>query len=327
MLKILVLGCGSIGQRHIANLVKIIPRNFIYLYDPDKNQLDFISKKFKINSINELIYDGYDCLFICTPPSTHIALAIDALKHGCHVFIEKPLSSNSIGISSLQKLAKKKNLLVFVGYTFRFNRGLNKIKKILLKKQLGKPLSVSAYFGQYLPDWRPNQNYKKNYSAVKSLGGGIIHDSSHEIDYLIWLFGNPKEIQSNYVKTDTLKTDVEGIAEIILKFKNNVLGTIHLDFIRREYRRSVEILYENGILSWSLKENKIKVFNSKNNKWIIYPIKENVNDMYFQEIKHVLDCIKQKKTSNIIGLDNGINSHKFSDLIIKSGKIGKRLNV
>ncbi|EIJ66943.1 oxidoreductase, NAD-binding domain protein [Candidatus Nitrosopumilus salaria BD31] len=326
-MKILVLGGGSIGQRHISNLVKIISRNCIYLYDVEKNQLDFVSKKFKINSTDQLIYDAYDCLFICTPPSTHISLAINALKCGCHVFIEKPLSSNSKGISLLQKLAKKKNLLVFVGYTFRFNSGLNNIKKILQKKQLGKPLSVSAYFGQYLPDWRPKQNYKKNYSAIKRLGGGIIHDSSHEIDYLIWLFGNPKEIQSNYVTTDIIKTDVEGIAEIILKFKNNLLGTIHLDFIRREYRRSVEILCENGILFWSLKENKIKIFNSKNNKWLIYSTKENTNDMYVQEIKHVLHCIKQKKPSNVIGLDNGINSHKFSNLIIKSGKTGKRLSV
>lgn len=325
-MKILVLGGGSIGQRHIANLVKLVPRNFISLFDTDKNLCNLISKKFKIKSESKLSFSDFDFILICTPPSTHIQLAINGIKNGCHIFIEKPLSHNSVGITSLQKLAKMKNLLVFVGYTFRFNSGLNNIKKILQKKQLGKPLSVSAYFGQYLPDWRPKQNYKKNYSAVKRLGGGIIHDSSHEIDYLIWLFGNPKEIQANYVTTDIIKTDVEGIAEIILKFNNNLLGTIHLDFVRREYKRSIEILCENGIISWSLKEHKVKIFNSKNNKWIIYPTKENVNDMYLQEIKHVLCCIKQKKPSNIISLDNGINSHKFSDLVIKSGKIGKRLN-
>lgn len=326
-MKILVIGGGSIGQRHISNLVKLIPRKSIHVYDIEKNQLNLVSKKFKITSVSKLTFDDYDCLFICTPPSTHVKLAMDGLKHGCHVFIEKPLSSYSKGITSLKRLTKKKNLLAFVGYNFRFNRGLNHIQKILHKKQLGKPLFVSAQYGQYLPDWRPLKNYKKNYSALKRLGGGIIHDSSHEIDYLIWLFGNPKEIQSNYVKTDILKTDVEAIAEIILKFKNNILGTIHLDFVRREYKRSVEILCENGIIYWSLKEGKVKIFNAKNNKWKILQMNETINDMYLREMKHVIECLKQNKPSKLIPIENGINSQKLSDLIIKTGKNGNRIRI
>lgn len=326
-MKILVLGGGSIGQRHIANLVKIVPRNSISIFDIEKNKRDLISKKFKITSVSKLSFNDFDFLLICTPPSTHIKLAIDGVKNGCHIFIEKPLSHNSLGIISLQKLAKTKNLLVFVGYNFRFNSGLNYIQKILQKNLLGKPLSFSAQYGQYLPDWRPSQNYKKNYSALKRLGGGIIHDSSHEIDYLTWLFGNPKEIQSNYVKTDILKTNVEAIAEIILKFKKNILGTIHLDLIRREYKRSVEILCENGIIFWSLKESKVKIFTAKNNKWKIIHMNESINDMYINEIKHILECLKQHKSSKIISLENGINSQKLSELIIKSAKKGNRIKI
>ena len=131
MLKILVIGAGSIGQRHISNLVKIIPRKSINVYDTEKSKMDFVSKKFKISSLSRLTFDNYDCLLVCTPTSTHVQLAIDGLKHGCHIFIEKPLSSNTKGVASLKKLAKKKNLLVFIGYNFRFNSGLNNIKKIL----------------------------------------------------------------------------------------------------------------------------------------------------------------------------------------------------
>ena len=327
MLRILVIGAGSIGQRHISNLVKIIPRRSINVYDTEKSKMDFVSKKFKILSLSRLTFDNYDCLLVCTPTSTHAKLAIDGLKHGCHAFIEKPLSSNTKAVASLKKLAKKKNLFVFVGYNFRFNSGLNNIKKILHKKQLGKIISVSAEYGQYLPDWRPFYDYRKCYSASKLLGGGIIHDSSHELDYLIWLFGNPKEIQSNYIKTNILKTDVEAIAEIILKFKNNILGRIHLDFIRREYKRSAEILCENGIISWSLKEGTVKIFNAKNQKWKILQKSESINQMYLSEMRHIINCLKHNKSSKIIHLENGINSQKFSDLIMKSGKNGNKIKI
>ena len=289
--------------------------------------MDFVAKKFKILSLSRLTFHNYDCLLICTPTSTHAKLAIDGIKHGCHTFIEKPLYSNAKTEILLKKLAKKKNLLIFIGYNFRFNSGLNNIKKILRKKQLGKIISVSAEYGQYLPDWRPTRDYKKGYSASKLLGGGIIHDSSHELDYLIWLFGNPKEIQSNYIKTDILKTDVEAIAEIILKFKNNILGRIHLDFIRREYKRSAEILCENGIIYWSLKEGIVKIFNAKNQKWKILQKGEPINQMYISEMIHVIDCVKQHKSSKIIHLENGINSQKFSNLIMKSGKNGNKIKI
>ena len=92
-MKFLIIGAGSIGQRHIANLSEIISKKSIYLYDVNTNQKNSISKKFKIFSLNKLIFSDFDCIFICTPPSTHIKLAINGLKQGCNVFIEKPLST------------------------------------------------------------------------------------------------------------------------------------------------------------------------------------------------------------------------------------------
>ena len=99
-----------------------------------------------------------------------------------------------------------------------------------------------------------------------------------------------------------------------------------MDFIRREYKRSIEILCENGIIYWSLKEKKVKIFNAKNHKWKFIRTKESVNDMYLREIRHVLDCIKNKRQSKIINLDNGINTLKLSNLIIRSGRNWRRIS-
>jgi len=323
-MKILVLGSGSIGQRHISNLTKLIPKKSIEVFDIQPKRAEIIAKKYGVSLITDYKFSNYNCVFVCTPPINHIDIAIKALKEGTNVFIEKPLSSNQIGIKQLKKLKDRKNKLVFVGYNFRFNKGINLIKRMIQTKKLGKPIHASAYFGQYLPDWRPLIDYTKNYTAIKKLGGGIVFDGSHEVDYLSWILGQPKYLQSEYVNTSILKSNVEGIAEIILKFSKNILANIHLDFVRREYRRSLEILCEKGIIQWSL-EHKIKLFNANKGRWTMIKINENTNDMYLAEIKHVIDCIKHRKQSKIINLENGISTFEISKAIINSGKKGKRI--
>jgi len=328
-MKFLVIGCGSIGSRHILNIKKILPKSEIYAYDENKIQRRKICKKFNVFEITKIPQDKsiFNLVLICTPPVSHISLAISSIKDGANVFIEKPLSSNFKEISKLRNIIKKNSSLVFVGYNFRFNSGVNIIKKNIIEKKLGKVLFASAYFGQYLPDWRPKQNYKKNYSYNKKLGGGIVFDSSHEIDYLCWILGNPISVQSNFVSGFSLKTDVEGLAEIILKFKNNILANIHLDFIRSEYKRSMELLCENGIINWSLKEKEVKIFDRNKKLWKKIRINEDVNEMYVKEIKHVINCITNNKKSKIIDIENGISILNFSESIMKSGKSGKRVKL
>ena len=328
-MKFLVLGCGSIGSRHISNIRKILPNSEIDVYDPQKELRKKISKKFHAIELNQIPRNKsiYDLVLICTPPVSHVSLAIDSLKDGSNVFVEKPLSSNLVGITKLKNLTKTNQPLAFIGYNFRFNEGINFIKKFVLEKRLGKVLHASAYFGHYLPNWRPKQDYKKNYSFKKILGGGIIFDSSHEIDYLCWILGKPISVQSNFVTGYTLKTDVESLAEIILKFKDNILSNIHLDFIRAEYKRSVELLFENGIINWSLKENYLNIYNNKTNTWKKIKINQNINDMYVKEIRHILDCIKQNKKSEIIDIENGLYALNLSQVIMNAGKTGKRIKI
>lgn len=325
-MEFLVVGCGSIGERHIMNLKQVVPHSTIDAWDSHHERLDEVGQKYSINKVGQSILDSkkYDCVLVCTPPVSHVEIAIRALHAGSNVFIEKPLSNNLRGIQKLQKLAAQKKLLVFVGYNFRFNKGINTIKKILDERKLGKILHVSAYYGQYLPDWRPWQDYKKSYTARKKLGGGIIHDGSHEIDYLVWLLGRPLNMQSQFAFTDILSTDTEAMADILLRFNKNVLGYIHLDFVRREYKRTLEVLCENGIVQWSLSEGAVKLFDSGNKAWNTLQLDESINDMYVEEVKHVISCIKKHGRSEIIDIKNGISSLKLSDLAHKHGSSGRK---
>ncbi|MHA7733136.1 Gfo/Idh/MocA family protein [Nitrosopumilus sp. S6] len=321
-MRFLVIGCGSIGQRHIKNLKKISKKFEIFVFDNNKILEKNIVKEYKVFSIkeNSMYSDFFDCILVCTPPNTHMNISTKIMKKNSNIFIEKPLSNNLNGIEKLIEKNKKTNSKIFVGYMFRFNKGIKKIKSIIESKKYGNALHVSAYFGQYLPDWRPNQNYVKNYTAWQKQGGGIIFDGSHEIDYLTWIFGNPLKIQSEYVKTKFIKSDAEAICDVILRFKNNVLGTIHIDFVRRKYKRTLEILCEKAVIRWSLSSNKIEIFIPNKAKETVIKLEEDVNDMYLNELKHVISCINNKKKSDIIDIENGINILKSSKKI-KENKI------
>lgn len=326
-MRFFLAGCGSIGIRHIKNIQTINPKIKIDVYDVNTDLMNKTCKKYNLTPTTKksLANTRYDCVFICTPPSSHVSLAKDAVNAKSNIFIEKPLAVEFKEVKLIQQLVKKKKVLAFVGYNFRFHKALNIIKKKIDNRRLGKVLHVSAYFGQYLPDWRPNQDYRKNYTARKELGGGIIHDSSHEIDYLRWLFGEPKYVQSDYEFSSFLRTNTEAIADINGRFEKNILFQIHLDYLRRKYKRSLEILCQNGIIEWSLKPSVLKIFDSSKNKSFNLQITDDVNEMYVKEIKHILDCIKKNRSSKIIGLENGIATFNVLDAIKKSGRSGKRI--
>lgn len=318
-MRILVVGFGSIGKRHVTNLQKISEDLYIEVFDEDQTKLEEVEKLgAKIANPNSIDSEEYDCVLICTPPITHVDLAIRALKSNSNVFIEKPLSHNLEKLDELVQLRNEKNLLVFVGYSFRFNKGLNQVKEIVEERKFGKILHVSSYFGQFLPDWRPNQDFKESYTLRKELGGGIVLDSSHELDYLTWIFGKPESIQSNYVSTDILPSNAEAICDVILKFSNNLLATIHIDFVRRKYKRTLEILTENSIIEWSLGDNTLKIFDVESDSSKIISSQETINDMYIEELKHVIHCIKNYKNSDIISLENGMLSMELSQKILNN---------
>lgn len=292
-MKILVVGCGSIGERHIKNLIDISSHNII-AFDTSKERLDVIKGHYDVETCDniERCFDyGVDAVIVCTPPNSHIQIADLAITHDAHVFIEKPISDRLDNLDELIKKAANNQKIILVGYCFRFSEGLKIVKNLIDSGKLGRILSIKAEFGQYLPDWRPWQNYRQSYTAKKELGGGIILDGSHEIDYLYWLVGDVREVFCFADKISDLEVETEDIAEILLRFSNGVVGEIHLDFIQRAYSRNCKIIGEKGTLIWNFGEHKVSIYLADSNEWKIYNVDADVNLMYIEEMKHFLQCI------------------------------------
>ncbi len=182
--KILFISYGSIAKKHLTN-VRLISKTIEIAILRSKNKNSNKSKYLIFNKLSKAIEFKPDAIFICSPANTHIYY-LEKFKDVCrNIFIEKPLCSNIRQISALN-IKKKINLQL--GYFLRYHPHLHKIKRIIKSKIYGKIQLAQIEAGQYLPEWRENIAYEKTVSSQKKLGGGVMHELSHEIDYVVWLF-------------------------------------------------------------------------------------------------------------------------------------------
>jgi predicted dehydrogenase len=332
----LIIGYGSIGRRHAKNLsnqghkVSICTRSQSNIAAAEA---DGYTAGADLDGFLEHRFDG---VFVCTPPSTHIDYARRSLIAGSNVFIEKPISDSLDDIDSIKDLAIKKGLIVQVGYNLRFCPGLKKLKEIIESKKYGKPLHLRATIGQYLPFWRPNLDYKDCYTGKKELGGSLLMELSHEVDYVIWLLGRPKSIYCKTSKISDLEINSEDTADLIITFHSGVVANIHLDFLRKDYARNCELLCQQGTLVWrfdpSSKTNGLELRKSdpQDPKIIIseslLDADFNTNDMYLDEVQAFVDSIEKKTTSGS-DIDSAISTLKTTLCAYKSSQTGSTIDI
>lgn len=294
-MKILVVGYGSIGKRHVNNILSL-GHEVILL--TTKKQIKLPSAKIKIcNSINDCLQYNPKVAIIANVTSMHVVTAIKLAKKNIDLFIEKPLSNNSNNIKKLQRIIRQKKLITMVGCNLRFHKCINKIKKIISSNKLGNIISAQAESGSYLPDWHPYEDYRNSYASRKEFGGGVILTCIHELDYLYWFFGPIKEVVAFSDKLSQLEISVEDYAVIITKFRNGVVGEIHLDYFQRPPIRRCKIIGTKGTILWESTKNQVLFYDVKKKKWKkeLEIKKFNQNNMYLDEMNYFLNCVKKRK--------------------------------
>lgn len=318
-MKVVIIGLGSIGKRHTKIIRSLYPDTDIYAYRSEKKEENSNEENIKyIYDINKVFSYKPDIAFITNPTSLHIDMALLAAESGCNLFVEKPLSNRLDNIEKLINLVKKKELITLMGCNMRFNSIILHIKKYIDEKLFGDVLSFNVSCGSYLPEWRPWQDYTKSYSASKKLGGGVVLDLIHEIDYAKWIFGDFIKIRSIVDKISDLSIETEDYADIIVKTSRGIVGTIHLDYYRKISQRKIEVVFQNGILIGDLINNNLSLISKEKNKVLNFNFDRNY--MYEEQIKYFFECIRsQKKTFNDI--EEGYNVLKLALKIKENGFI------
>ena len=191
-MKVVVIGYGSIGKRHVNNLLSLHGLEVIVC--TKRKDTDFLKKKgCKVfSSFERCLMEKPDIAVIANVTSLHIETAIKLANARCHLFIEKPLSNSMRGVRTLLEQVKKKRLVTLMGCNLRFHDCIRKIKEIISNNEIGRIVSVRVENGSYLPNWHPYEDYRHGYAAREDLGGGVVLTCIHEIDYLYWFFGDVK---------------------------------------------------------------------------------------------------------------------------------------
>lgn len=305
-LKVLIIGLGSIGKRHIVNLRKLEPAAYTMALRHSRGQ----EATNLPDEVDAVVYNLQDALIvkpdialITGPASHHIKMGLALAKQGIHLFIEKPLSHVMDEVDELITVCKTNSLVLMVGYNLRFWQPLQLVWQVIQEGQIGRIMTLRAEVGQYLPDWRPGTDYRRGVSARQELGGGAVLELSHEIDYARWLGGEVKAVSAKLDRVSKLEIDVEDTAECILQFENGAMGSIHLDMVSRPATRTCRIGGDKGTLTWDGLSNQVRLFSTDTNSWVELhqAIPLDRNQMYMAELHHFLECVRENKSPLVNG--------------------------
>jgi predicted dehydrogenase len=322
-LKALVVGYGSIGRRHVKNLLSISDIEVIVC--TKRKDIGNLGKKCVVfPTITECLKCKPDFAIISNVSSLHIRAATQLARHGIDIFVEKPLSNSMNGIKQVQDIIQRKKLVTLMGCNLRFHKCIQKIKEIISNNEIGRIISVHAENGSYLPDWYPYENYKYSYASRNDLGGGVVLTCIHEIDYLYWLFGDVKEVISVSGRYSDLKIVADDLSLIIMKFKNNIIAEVHLDYFQRPASRTCKIIGTKGTVYWDFKDSKIMTYNVIKKRWVErFKLKDyDSNSMYKDELLHYIECVKNR-TKTINPISEGVKTLKIALAVMKSSKTKK----
>ncbi|CAN5672084.1 dehydrogenase [soil metagenome] len=290
-MKILLCGFGSIGRRHFANARTFVQDAVFTIVEPVP-ALHTADAHF-VQSLAEATGE-FDVAMICSPTASH-AEQIEALAGRVKAFfIEKPLAHDRAALATIRRALDGQSVRTMVGSNYRFETGLAKVKALLDSNTIGKPLSMRAEFGQWLPSWRPTADYRQGYAARRSTGGGIILDRIHELDYMLWLFGVPTQVKAMAGKLSSLDIETEDTAEIMLRFPGGAIGSIHVDYLQREYVCSLKIVGEHGTIEWRFKPTSVRVLDEAG-RWdtVFEDLTPDVNAMYIAELHHFFGALER----------------------------------
>lgn len=282
-MRVLFTGLGSIALKHLSALKSIVPNVEVVAYRSTEtaSNIEGVSNIFSLEKVPANI----DFVLITNPTSMHAQTIENLLNLRCPLFIEKPVVSNPAEGDILQNKIQHLALTTYVACNMRFHPAIQFLKK---EFETRKPIELSAYCGSFLPDWRPNQDYRENYSSKAEMGGGVHLDLIHEMDYCYYLLGRPSTVFPAYLrKKSALEINSKDIAHYTVEYPGTSVF-ITLNYYRKSPKRSIDIVWENEVWQVDLIKNTIVDSEGK----VIFTSEYNPSDTYKNQLKYFINCIE-----------------------------------
>jgi len=308
--RVLIVGYGSIGSRHLRLARQLLPAADIRVL---RHHADDFVPEYANGCFHDLasaLAFAPQLAVIANPAPFHLPVALPLAEQGVHLLIEKPLSDSAADISRLIEVCQHQQCVLMTGYNLRFLPSLTRFRDLVRSGELvGKITSVRCEIGQYLPSWRPGVDYRKGVSARKALGGGALLELSHEIDYLCWIFGRVDWVRAALLRQGDLEIDVEDSAHLLLGFEpaadgHQLVAALNMDFIRHDTTRSCVAIGSEGSLRWNALTGCVDFFARGAANWqTIYSHAPQRDESYIAEWHHLLRLVEDRKTPLVSGED------------------------
>lgn len=320
-MKILIIGCGSIGRRHIRLLREMGVEVCGYDENPDAmlalRDIEGVKIAAPGADLAATLRHNFDGAIVATPPHVRINPVVAAMKAGCGVMVEKPSATTADEARSILHYQQLLGRPLLVGYNLRYHPGLRRVKELLDSGAIGTVRHARIHFGAYLPDWRPGMDYRNGYAARRDTGGGVILDASHELDYACWLFGSPVAVSCVAQNTGALEIETEDVADLTVTFASGMQAVIHLDYLDREYSRWCSITGDKATANWNFATDFVWLRNGTAAAKAVDP-----DDMYRAELKHFLACLRGEEQPLCTGED-GLLALRLALAARESAETGK----
>ena len=329
-LSALVVGGGSVGKRHLGNLLGLGVIKVAVVDPRDDRRLEIREHFGDIMTYKteEEAYKagGYDIVVVCNPPAFHIESADRAVREGAHVLIEKSISNKVEEVEDFLKKADKAGKVVSVCYMYRFFDTLKHIKELLEDGVLGKVFSAQMTFSEYLPDWHPWEKPSDWYASQKALGGSELLDENHTVDWARWFFGEITEVSGHVDRASNVTIDSDDFAEFTCFHDSGVVSQIHQDAFGRKPRKDMWIMGEKGTIFWDsyMGGNSVELHLGGTGKVDIFKGGVSRDEAFFDLLYDFLQCVSSGKKPVISGWD-ALKTLKVCAAVEKSSVEGKNI--
>jgi predicted dehydrogenase len=303
--RILIAGLGAIGQRHARNLralrgdgVELLAyrrRGLRHVVTESLGRDDSrdVESALGVKSFDDLgvaLATKPDGVFICTPTSQHLEIALRAAGSGCHLFIEKPVSNTLEGVEALVATVARHRLVALVGCQWRFHPCVKSLRALLAAGTLGALRSAEIEYAEYLPDWHPYEDYRQSYAARAELGGGVVLTHIHDYDLAWWLFGPPSSVRATGGHQSALEIDVEDTVDATLDTRAGPVR-VRQTFASRKPRRRITVRGERGTATLDLIAARLSYSPPELAPEEHYEDYQR-NELFLAEVAHFLSCVE-----------------------------------
>jgi len=289
----LVLGCGSVGSRHARNLTALGVD--VAVSDIDEGAAVTLGASIGATVVARDRAPRCELVVVATPTSEHVADLRWALERGSDVFVEKPLAASRDGVDAARALGRAHpDRIVMIGCNLRFSEGFTAVSANL--DAVGRPAALLVDYGWWLPAWRPAADYRTQYSARRAMGGGIVLDAIHEIDYTLELAGPAEAVHGGCTSTGVLEVDVEDVADIAIKHQSRAYSHIHLDYLRRRYSRSCTVIGTEAQITWDVPRATVELVREAGAEPepLAVSVDSDPNGQYVAEMRHMLASVEAR---------------------------------